>query len=108
MSNPFNQFAGTETKHKIASLQGAEVTLRTLSLAESAEIDAILYSQGFGEDGKPILSIESINKAKIVRVSKALVSPKMSVKELESLSISSLDAINEIVDILAPKADEGK
>ncbi len=108
MSNPFNQFAGTETKHKIAALQGAEVTLRTLSLSESAEIDAILYSQGFGDDGKPILSIESINKAKIVRVSKALVIPKMSVKELESLSISSLDAINEIVDILTPKVDEGK
>jgi len=108
MANPFDIFSNTETKHKIAALQGAEVTLKTLSIAENAEVEAIVYNKGFDDSGKPIISIEDINKGKIARVSKALVKPQMSIKELEALSFTSMEAINEIIDILTPKEDEGK
>jgi len=107
MANPFNIFAGQETKHKIAALQGAEVTLKTLSIAESAEVEALVYSKGFGEDGKPIIDIPSINQAKLMRVSKALVNPKMSVKELEALGVGSMEAIDELIEIMSPKVAEG-
>ena len=110
MANPFTtMFQGKETTHNIQALNGAEVKLRTLSLADNAEIEAIIYSKGLDENGKPIISIEDINSAKILRVSKSLVNPKMSVKELNALSVGSMDAINEIMDIINPiEVDEKK
>lgn len=107
MKNPFEQFNGKETKHKIEALGGAEVTLRELSLADNAEIEALLYKEGFNDDGKPIMSITNINKAKLMRVSKALVVPVMTMEHLETLSLHSLNAINEIADIVNPRVDEG-
>ena len=106
-NNPFDLFKPTETSHKIAALNGAEVTLKTLSQAEKAEIDAVLYSGGF-EDGKPVLSMEALNKANIVKLSKILVEPKMSIKDLERLSVEVDSAFKEIIDLVTPKVEEGK
>lgn len=108
-NNPFDLFKSTQTKHTIAALNGAEVTLRTLSLAENAEVDAILYAGGFNDDGTPIISMENITKAKLARVAKSLLEPKMTIAQLNALSVSSMEAINEITEIINPTKDkEGK
>lgn len=104
--NPFNTFKIETTKHHIAALN-AEIELKQLTLAESSVIDNILYSEGFDKDGKPKLTMEAINKAKLQRVAMALVKPKMSVEELLALPSEASEAINEIADILNPqKQDE--
>ncbi len=102
--NPFEQYKPTETKHHIVALN-AEVTLKTLSLNESMRVDAILYKEGF-DDGKPNITMEAIQEAKLLRVSLALVKPKMSVKELKALPKDAMKAIDEIADLLNPAAVE--
>ena len=107
MKNPFERFNGKENKYEIAALGGAEVTLRELSLADNAEIESLLYKEGFNDDGKPIMNISNINRAKLMRVSKALVIPTMSIEQLEGLTLHAMEVINEIADIVNPRVDEG-
>jgi len=108
MANPFDMFKAEETTHTIKALNGAKITLKNLSLQESTRVDTIMYTKGFKDDGTPILSMEDITAAKLLRLSLALVEPTMSVKDLESLSIQSMEAINEITDIInPPRVDEG-
>ena len=102
--NPFDTFKGAESTHKIKSLN-AEVTLRTLSLNDTLRVEAILFKDGF-DDGKPNISMEAITEAKLLKVSLALVKPKMSVTELKALPKEAMEAINEINEILSPVEEE--
>ena len=106
MSNPFEMYKPTETKHHIKTLK-AEVTLKTLSLADSARVDAVLYKDGFNDDGAPQVTIEAITEAKLLRVSLALVEPKMSVTDLKALPKEAIEAVNEISEILTAEPKEG-
>ena len=107
-ANPFSMFTPSETVHKVKALNNASITVRDLTQAEKAAIDGIMYSEGFGTDGKPQLSIEAIGKANLMKISKVLVEPKMSVKELEALSVEASSAFTEILELISPKVDEGK
>ena len=104
--NPFEQYKPTETKHHIVALN-AEVTLKTLPLNESMRVDAILYKEGF-DDGKPNITMEAIQEAKLLRVSLALVEPRMSVKELKALPKDAMKAIDEIAEVLTPTIVDDK
>ena len=101
MANPFDIYKATETTHFIKALN-AEVTLRSLSLAESARIDEVLLKDGFKDDGKPNVTYDSLQKSQLLRVSLSLVKPKMSVKDLGLLPKDVKVAIDEIIEILTP------
>ena len=104
MANPFDTYTPTETKHHIKAFN-SEVTLKTLSLNDSMRVDSILYKEGF-DDGKPNITIDAIAESKLLRVSLALVTPKMSVKELKALPKEAMAAIDEIADLLIVKVDD--
>ena len=104
--NPFDTYKPTETKHHIKTLN-AEVTLKTLSLSDSSRVDAILYKDGFTDEGAPQVTIEAITEAKLLRVSLSLVEPKMSVTELKALPKDAMEAINEITEIITAEPKEG-
>ena len=105
-NNPFSMFTPKETKHKIEALGGAEVTLVELTQAQKAEVDAILYSNGFGDDGKPKLDLNDINRANTLKLSLSLLEPKMSVKELNTLSVDATGAFSEILKLTNPEVEE--
>ncbi len=98
MSNPFNKYKSNPTVHFIESL-GAEVTLRELTYGEAEKFlkEAV---KGEEKDGTPILDMEAIAGALLAKVSLALVEPKMSVEDLEALSVSSREALMEIAKIV--------
>ena len=105
MSNPFEMYKPTETKHHIKAFN-ADVTLKTLSLADSIRVDEILYKGGF-DDGKPNITMDAIIESKLLRVSLALVEPKMSVTDLKALPKEAIEAVNEISEILTAEPKEG-
>lgn len=77
------------------------VEIRELNAGEFIEINSIIMDGSVKEDlidGKMNVSIANVEKAKFTRVSKALVNPKLSVEELESLGESAIAGINEIND----------
>lgn len=86
------------------------VEIRELSAKEFGEIQSIIMDNAVDEnviDGKVTVSIRDAEKGKFTRVSMALVKPKLSVEELESLGESALPGINEINEAIgsfnAPK-----
>ena len=110
MANPFDMFTPKESKHKIKALNGAEVTLRDLTAEESSVITAKMFD-GYDEVGRAKLRVGGFAASNIERVATALVEPKMTVRQLNKLSASSSDAINELVAIISPikltEDDEG-
>ncbi len=85
MSNPFAKYKPKHKKVFIESL-GAEVELREITLEEA-------------------MSVEDMNDIETMYyyVSKALVSPKMSMKELRELNTQATSALKEIVNEALPK-----
>lgn len=75
------------------------VELRELSVSEFGEINSIIMGDSLKEEvvnGKISVSIKNAEKGKYTRVSLALVKPKLSVAELESMGESAIAGINEI------------
>ena len=102
MTNAFSKFAPGETKHKIKALDGAEVTLRELTLKEVKEL-ANEMIKGMDADGNPEIDYEKANSSQMTKVSMALVDPKMSVEDLEALGRGAKAAIDEIFAIVDPE-----
>ena len=101
MPNAFDKYSATETKHKIEALDGAEVTLKELTLKEVKEI-ANEMIKGMDADGNPIIDFEKANSSQMKKVSMALIEPKMSVADLEGLGRGAKAAIDEIFAIVDP------
>ena len=104
MSNIFDQFKPTETKHYIESLNG-EVTLRSLTLKQIADISNDIMD-GLDDEGNPKMDMQKALRVNYLKVSAALVEPKMSPEQLESLSGGAKEAIKEIMYLVDPVAAE--
>ena len=101
MANVFDIYAPSESKHKIKALDGAEVTLRELTLKEVKEI-ANGMIKGTDADGNPDIDYEKANQSQMKKVSMALVDPKMTIADLEKLGRGAKAALDEIFAIVDP------
>ena len=101
MPNVFDRFVDQTTKHKIKELGGAEITLRQITLKESQDLANELI-KGVDKDGNPVINYEAANLTQIKKISLALVDPKMSLVDLENLSIEARAALDEIFALVDP------
>jgi len=104
MENVFSKYLDNTKVHKIKAL-GAEVTLRDLTLKEIKDV-ANSMIKGTDSKGNPEIDYEKANESKLLKISMALVEPKMTVPELEALGRGASDAIDEIFAIVDPATHE--
>jgi len=98
-----SKFGTTETKEIEVKAWGGTVVIRKLTIAETNKINDLILSDATPEElenGKMKVKVSKANEANILKVSFALVQPKMKPKELESLSPEAMDGINEIIEAL--------
>jgi len=93
--NPFTKYKATERTIKVKAL-GADVKIKSLSLADSKRVDEVLYRNGFKDGGEPNFTMDDITEAKLLKVSLSLVEPQMSVTDLKELPAEAMEAIDEI------------
>ncbi len=93
------------TTHKISALDGAEVQLKSLTIKEIKTIAKDMI-KGSDKNGEPIIDYEKAGDSQLKKISLALVEPKMTMAELEALSNSAKDALDEILAIVDPKTAE--
>ena len=103
--NVFDKYIPTETKHAIKALDGAEVTLRKLTLKESTDLTNKLV-KSVDKHGVPEMDMEAAGRSKLEKLSLAMVDPKMTVDELLALGTDASTAIDEIYAIVDPKTAE--
>lgn len=103
----FDKFK-TQTKVvKVKSLDNEEITIRELTVRESDDF----YKKILGEpkeDGSITFNHKMLFSLKVEKVSIAMVNPKMTVEELNELSESAVEVINEIADAIDGFNSEGK
>ncbi len=106
--NVFDVYKPKEKKFKIKALGDQEITLVDLSLEESTEISQQVV-KGVKDDGQPDIDLKEANLTKYRKISKALIDPKMTTKQLRGLAEAASEALDEIyalVDPIAAKAIE--
>jgi len=97
MSNPFNKFSLKTKKIKVPALDNAEVEIQEFTVAKSAEYYKRLFSLQ-NVDGDMKLNPEELFKVKIEKIAECMISPKMTVEELDKLGASANEAIGFISD----------
>ncbi|MCI4437206.1 MAG: hypothetical protein JHC33_10415 [Ignisphaera sp.] len=108
MSNPFLKYAPTDTEYDIKSL-GAKVILRKLTIKQSQDFqDGVIT--GLDANNEPIIDFKAALNVKYLKVSAALIEPKMTVDDLKNLGADAEEAIKEILAIVdvSPEAAKGK
>ena len=100
MDDIFNKFKPRTTKHKLKSLDGAEVELRRLTLGESEELMNSSYD-GTDENGEPKINLNAASAQMILKVSKVLVNPALTPAEIRSMDDNVMDMLLEINDIVS-------
>ena len=105
VDNFFAEFLPKEETYKLESMKGQEVILKKLSYGENQAIGNESID-GISADGNPQINFKEANRAKLKKISKALVEPKMTVKQLEALSEQAEDVIDELFSIVDPKTYE--
>lgn len=99
--NVFDRFVTDERTIAVEALDGAEVTIRELTVAERKRVDAELMKDAIvGEKGQLRPKPSSYQNSQILAVSLGLVEPKMSIQKLEKLSAGAVDAIAEIYEAI--------
>jgi len=94
----FDKFKNETKKIKI---DGEEVTIRRLTNKEANEVQEILLSDASSkeiENGEVKVSVGKLREVQLLAVSYALVEPKMSRDDLESLPEGSFDLISKIYE----------
>lgn len=104
--NPFEQFNPATSKVYIKALK-AEVTLRDLTLKDLQQISASLVD-GTDAKGNPKVNLKAALRTKYVKISAALVEPKMTAEQLEGLSTSASEAIKELLYLVDPEAAQAE
>ena len=84
---------------------GSVVQIKKLSYGESMDISNKSID-GIDSDGNPQINFSAAQKSKYEKISKALVSPRMTVNQLLALDESADDMLNEIFEIVDPKTAE--
>ncbi len=98
-NNPFNIFK-QHTKKVFINALDADIEYRDLTLKESDDFNALMVKDYDVETGKPTLDMKAATTVKYQKVSAMLIQPKMSVAELQGLSVDAGDAIAEILSLL--------
>ena len=113
--NDLKEKFDTSTKEVEVKAWGGTVTIKKLTIEESNRVQAMLLSDATPEEldnGEINVKISKAQEANILRVSLALVKPKMKPQELGSLSPEAMDGVNEIIAALdewdKPKKSKGK
>jgi hypothetical protein len=106
MANIFDKFKVNTKKVKIDALDGAEITIQELTVAQSTEFQKRVIS-GIDGDGKAELNYDELADIKLEKVALAMVEPKLTLEELKALSSTANKAIDEISDAI-DNFDEGK
>ncbi len=96
----FDEFLPKPTEYTLSG--GQVVTLKQLSYGESQKISNESID-GIDQDGNPQINFEQANLAKFKKISKALVEPAMTPKQLSALSTEADDLIDEIFKLVDPK-----
>mgnify|MGYP006899555853 CR=1 FL=1 len=95
----FDKFSLKTKKVKIKALDGKEVTIQELTIAQANEFYKRIV-KGFGADGKAEINYSELGDIKIEKVAIGLVEPKISFSELKSLSNQAMPAIDEIAEAI--------
>ena len=90
-----------ERKQKTIKVKawGGEVVIQQLSIKEKSEIEAMIYGNATPEElreGTFKIDMNALVASRIKAVSYALVEPKLSIEDLESLTGEAGEGINEV------------
>lgn len=99
--NLFDKYKPKETEHTLST--GDRVTLRELTLAQVAGLNKGML-KGMDDQGKPQVDMDAALKVKNQKISMSLVSPTMSVEELEALGIQARPLLDEVYALIDPEA----
>ena len=105
--NPFDKFK-METK-ELNIKDFGKATIKRLTVGENDKLQNMLFN-GELKDSKAVIDISRMSEQAKLKVSLSLVSPKMTVEQLDSLPKTATTAINEIIKAIDDwdKEDEGK
>jgi len=106
MANPFLKYTLKTKEIKVKALNDAKVTIQELSVGKSNDYYGRLFSN-LDAEGKPVLNTGEIVKVKLEKVAEAMIEPKMTVEELQGLSVKAGNAISEISDAIDELSNEG-
>ena len=84
---------------------GNVIQIKKLSYGESMDISNKSIS-GIDSEGNPEINFEAAQKSKYEKISRSMVEPKMTVKQLLNLSDEADDILEEIFEIVDPKTAE--
>ncbi len=99
-TNFFDEFLPKPVEYTLVG--GQAVTLKKLSYGENQKISNASID-GVDSNGNPQINFEEANRAKFKKISKALVDPVMTVKQLEALDSDADDLIDELFKLVDPK-----
>ena len=100
-ANVFAQFQGHPPKTAtIKALDGAEITYRSLTMAESDAFQKRSVN-GFDSEGKPDINFDELTKIRYEKIALGLIEPKMTVKDLADLDASAAKALSEIEALIS-------
>jgi len=109
------KFNTSKTKEIYVKAWGAKVTIKKLTIAEEDKVQSSLLQDATPEelkDGKIKVKISNAQESNLLRVSYALVKPKMKPAELGALSVEAQKGIDEIIKALdewdKPKKQKAK
>lgn len=96
-----SKFASQTKTVDISSID-AEVKIKKLTIAQRQEVNDILFAGStLKKEGESVeVGVANYNKAAKLGVAYGLVEPKLSKKEIDSLSDSASDFINEVFNAI--------
>ncbi len=103
VDNFFSQYL--PQAEEVTLKDGNVVKLKKLSYGQSQAISNESID-GIDHDGNPEINFKEAQRSKLKKISQALVEPKMTVKQLESLTDNADDIIQELFEIVDPKTAE--
>lgn len=98
-TNPFDVYNASETKKAFVKELNSEVEYRELTMAEADAFNKRLLKDYKGS-GDPVVDIAEATKISYEKIALALVSPKMTVKDLQALPTSASKAISAIARLI--------
>ena len=96
MENPFNKFSIKTKQVTIKSLNNAKITLKQPTIADNDEFRKGVFNST-NSDGKPQLNYDNLHASNLRKISSCMVEPKMTIEELNALSVSADEALAEII-----------
>ncbi len=110
----FGRFKAETKEVAVKAWDNDKVTIRKLTIREASEVKSLLMNNATSEQlssGKLEISVGLLEHSQYLAVSYALVTPKLTIEEIESLPTDALTGISEIHDAInewdVPKKSKG-